>query len=162
MTYLLDEAVDQVLDAELRALLSPCFGGGFEHKRYAFEMPRHRWLVREKGGVVAHLAVHDKTFWNGGKTVPFVGVAEVCVAPSHRGRGLVKAMLREAEAHFSGVPFAILLGDREVYGSSGYRPVGNVYLPFENAAEPKAGVLMKPLGSSLWPQGKVVIEGPPF
>ncbi len=70
-------------------------------------------------------------------------------------------MLREAERHFRVVPFAILLGDPEVYGSSGYRPVGNIYLPFKNA-EPNPVVLVKPLGSRLWPQSAVVIEGPPF
>lgn len=154
MTYLLDEAVDQALDAKLRALLSLCFGNGFKHKRYAFEMPSHRWLVQEKDELVAHLAVHEKTFQSDGKSTPFMGVAEVCVAPSHRGHGLVKAMLREAETHLSKAPFAILLGDQEVYESSGYRSVDNVYFSFENAA--------KPLDSSPWPQGKAVIEGPPF
>lgn len=160
MTYLPDAAVDGALDAELRALLGLCFGNEFKHKRYAFEMPPHRWLFREEDRVVAHLAVHEKTFECDGTGVPFIGIAEVCVAPSHRNRGFVRAMLREAEAHFN-VPFAVLLGDPKVYGSSGYRPVGNVYL-FKDAAEPNPDVLVKPLGSWLWPQSAVVIEGPPF
>lgn len=162
MTYLPDDAVDGALDAELRALLSLCFGDEFKHKRYAFEMPAHRWLVREQDKLVGHLAVHEKTFEYDGTGVPFIGIAEVCVAPSHRGRGFVRAMLGEAERHFSAVPFAILLGDPKVYGSSGYRPVGNVYLPFKDTAEPNPGVLVKPLGSSPWPRSAVVIEGPPF
>lgn len=162
MTYLPDAAVDGALDAELRALLSLCFGVEFKNKRYAFEMPPHRWLVREEDEVVGHLAVHEKTFECDGISVPFIGIAEVCVAPSHRGRGFVRAMLGEAERHFNAVQFAILLGDPEVYGSSGYRPVGNVYLPFKDAAKPNPDVLVKPLGSRLWPQGAVVIEGPPF
>ena len=68
----------------------------------------------------------------------------------------------EAERHFGAVPFAVLLGDPKIYGSSGYRSVGNVYLPFRDAAKPNPDVLVKPLGSRLWPQSAVVIEGPPF
>lgn len=160
--YLPDEQVDETLDAELRTLLSLCFGKEFEHKRYAYEMPPHRWLVRDKGVLVAHVAVHDKTFQSGEKRVPFLGVAEVCVAPNYRGRGLVKIMLRHAEARLGSVPFAVLLGDPEVYGSSGYRTVGNVYFPHEGTGQPNTGVMVKALRSQLWLAGKVTIEGPPF
>lgn len=160
--YLPDAHVDEALEAELRALLSLCFGKDFRDKRYHHELPAHRWLVRDEGALVAHLAVHDKTFEHAGETLPFLGVAEVCVAPSHRGRGLVKAMLREAETMFSTVPFAILLGDKGVYGSSGYRSVQNVYFPFEKMGKPNEDVMVKALGLEAWPQGKVTIEGPPF
>ena len=74
MTYLPDAAVDGARDAELRALLSLCFGDGFRHKRYTFEMPAHRWLVREEDKFVGHLAVHDKTFECNGTSVPFMVV----------------------------------------------------------------------------------------
>lgn len=162
VTYLPDEAVDGALDAELRAWFHLCFGAAFKHKRYYFEMLQHRWLVRAKGTLTAHLAVHDKTFESGHKVIRFIGLAEVCVAPPYRRRGLVKALLRAAEAPFSEIPFAVLLGDLEVYGSSGYRPVGNVYFPFADAANPQSGVLVKPLGSEAWPQGKVIVAGPLF
>ncbi len=162
--YLPDAQVDEPLETELRALLSLCFGDAFRDKRYHYELPAHRWLVRDEDALVAHLAVHDKTFQteDDGASVPFLGIAEVCVAPSHRGRGLVKAMLQEAEMHFRAVPFAILLGDPGVYGSSGYRLVGNVYFPYETTDEPTPDVMVKALGSEVWPEGKVAIEGPPF
>jgi predicted N-acetyltransferase YhbS len=162
ITYLPDEAVDEALDAELRTLLTRCFGGAFRSKRYHFEMPQHRWLAFDEDALAAHVAVHDKTFACGERAVPFIGVAEVCVAPPYRGRGLVKALLKEAEAHFRKGPFAILLGDLKVYGSSGYRPVHNVYFPFEDATKPQPGVLVKPLRSEVWPEGRVTIEGPLF
>lgn len=160
--YLHDTQVDGALDAELRGLLTRCFGERFENKRYEYEMPPHRWLVRDGGVLVAHTAAHEKVVKSGGTALAFLGIAEVCVAPSHRGRGLVRAMMGELEKHFAGFPFAVLLGDPGVYGSSGYRPVGNVYFPFEETGEPNTGVMVKALGSQAWPTSKVTIEGPPF
>lgn len=160
--YLPDAKVDDTLETELRTLLSLSFGDAFKNKRYHFELPAHRWLIREEDVLVAHLAIHDKTFQSEGKSIPFLGVAEVCVAPSHRGRGLVKAMLREAEARFRTVPFAILLGDPGVYASSGYRLVGNVYFPASDAGKPSPDVMVKALGHDDWPEGHVTIAGPPF
>lgn len=161
-TYLSDIDVDTSLDTELRTLLSGCFGDAFKNKRYHYEMPAHRWLIRDEDRLVAHLAVHDKTFEHNGSSTPFLGVAEVCVAPSHRGRGLVWTLLREMETRFNAVPFAILLGDAGVYGSSGYHTVHNVYFPYESADEPAGDVMVKALDSSTWPTGEVTIEGPSF
>lgn len=162
LTYLPDAHVDDTLDSELRILLTDCFGDAFKDKRYCHELPVHRWLVRDEGKLVAHLAVHDKTFEHEGTHTLFLGIAEVCVAPSHRGRGLVKRLLAEMEARFSAAPFAILLGDEGVYSSSGYATVHNVYFPYKSSAEPAEGVMVKALGSASWPEGKVTIEGPLF
>ena len=160
--YLPDAQVDDALDADLRALLTRCFGKEFAHKRYAHELPPHRWLVRDGEVIAAHVAVHDKVFRSGGESVPFLGIAEVCVAPDYRGRGLVKIMLRELVTQSVTVPFAVLLGDPGVYGSSGYRAVGNVYFPFEKTGRPNAYAMIKALDSRSWPVDDVIIEGPPF
>ncbi len=160
--YLPDAEVDEKLDRTLRTLLTVCFGKIFRDKRFCFEMPPHRWLAWEQGEVVAHLAVHEKTFQQEGHTVPFIGVAEVCVAPPYRGRGLVKAMLKEAEAHLADHSFAVLLGDPQVYGSSGYQPVVNVYFPAKDGERPNPDALVKALGRNPWPEGRVVIAGSPF
>lgn len=160
--YLRDIQVDDALDAELRALLSTCFGDEFAHKRYCHEMPPHRLLVPDEDVLVAHVAVHEKVLKSEGAALPFLGIAEVCVAPSHRGRGLVRLMMRELEAHFEGFPFAVLLGDPGVYGSSGYHSVDNVYFPYECTGKPNAHAMVKALGSRPWPVADVAIEGPPF
>lgn len=161
-SYLRDTQVDDALDAELRVLLTRCFGKSFENKRYEYEMPPHRLLVRDEGVLVAHAAIHEKVLKHEGKALPFLGIAEVCVAPSHRGRGLVRLMMRELEAHFTGFPFAVLLGDPGVYGSSGYRAVSNVYFPYEGMGKPNTYAMAKALGSRPWPVADVIIEGPPF
>ena len=159
--YLADTDVDAALDAQLRALLSECFGNVFKDKRYCYEMPPHRWLIRaEDGTLAAHLAAHDKVFRSADKRVPFTGVAEVCVAPEYRGRGYVRALLAAAEAHTS-APFALLVGDAGVYGSSGYRTVDNVHFPAKHP-DPHPDVMAKALRGEAWPEGGVVIEGMPF
>ena len=160
--YVADRDVDMTLDIKLRALLAQCFGEAFSDKRYCFEMPPHRWLVYAGDELAAHLAIHEKVFTAKGSKEAFIGVAEVCVAPPHRGQGLVKAMLKDAEAHFPNTSFAILLGESGIYGSSGYAPVNNVYFPYENASLPNEDILVKKLRNSPWPTGKVIIEGPPF
>ena len=160
--YFPDAQIDDALDADLRVLLTRCFGKEFEHKRYAHELPPHRWLVRDGEVIAAHVAVHDKVFRSGGESVPFLGIAEVCVAPDYRGRGLVRTLLLELEAQSGTVPFAVLLGDPGVYGSSGYRAVDNVYFPYEGTGKPNAYAMVKALGSRSWPTSKVTIEGPPF
>jgi len=160
--YLPDSDVDDALDSKLRALLGLCFGESFKNKRYCFEMPPHRWLVYDDSEIAAHLAIHEKVFKVEGKEEPFLGVAEVCVAPAYRGRGLVREMLKNAEDHFPTAAFSILLGERGIYGSSGYLPVDNVYFPYKNADVPDNDVLVKALKNAPWPEGKVVIEGPPF
>jgi predicted N-acetyltransferase YhbS len=162
ISYLPDTQVDDALDTELRTLLTRCFGDVFKDKRHYYELPAHRWLVRDEGELIAHLAVHDKTFEHEGTNIPFLGIAEVCVAPSHRGRGLVRAMLQAAETQFSTVPFAILLGDPGVYSSSGYHMVDTIYFPDRDAENPNPDTMVKALGAAAWPSGKVVIEGPPF
>lgn len=162
MGYLSDAAVDGALDARLRDLLSLCFGEAFRNKRYCFEMPQHRWLAYEGAELAAHLAVHEKILCHQGGELPFMGVAEVCVAPPFRGRGLVRALLAHAEARFAGLPFAVLLGKLEVYRSSGYRPAASVYFPDKDPRRPNPYALVKPLGAAPWPSGRVEIAGPPF
>lgn len=160
--YLADSAVDEALDRKLRTVLELCFGKAFRDKRYCYEMPPHRWLVYDGDKIAAHLAIHEKFFSIGETDESFIGVAEVCVAPPYRGQGLVRSMLKEAEAHFPDVSFSVLLGERGIYGSSGYTPVKNVYFPYKNSDEPNKDVLVKTLDGKPWPEGKVIIEGPPF
>lgn len=147
--HIADEDVDEVLDRELRGLLSTCFvrpqDQVFRERRYWKEHPAHRWLIRNTAGeLIAHVAAHDKTFMvqpdsqrppvdgdSAPPTIRVAGIAEVCVHPAHRGAGHVKAMLRAAHSALEqiGCEFAALFGDPQVYRSSGYRIAENlVYL----------------------------------
>lgn len=162
ISHLRDAAVDAELDAKLRHILNICFDppppAG---QRFFNEMPSYRFFLDKGDHLAAHLAVHEKRLHVGDREKAFIGIAEVCVLPPYRGRGLVKRLLKEAEAQFPGVAYSMLLGDAEVYGSSGYTPVQNVIFP-DVSPEPSLYVLVKLLGSETWPYEAVTIAGSTF
>lgn len=168
--YLPDAAVDPELDLELRALLSACFiqphHAVFRERRYFKHPPGHRWLMREADALVAHAAVHERQIEAAGWEVPIGGVAEVCVLPAFRGRGLVRLLLAAVHRDLADrvVAFAALFGDPAVYGSSGYHMPGNVFLGpnADGRWEPAPRALVHPLLHAPWPAGEVHLAGPAF
>jgi predicted N-acetyltransferase YhbS len=171
--YIADSKVDAALDAQLRALLSACFTGPhnerFKTQRYYNEMPQHRWLIREPGRVIAHVALHDKIIGTAAGDQRIGGVAEVAVHPDFRGRGLVQQLLAKSHDWLAaqGVPFGFLFGDWAVYKSSGYVPVKNLIRRFvpersEWVTEPISGAMVKVIGKTPWPDGEIDLRGPTF
>lgn len=171
--YLSDTAVDDAMDAKLRALLSTCFTKPqdkvFGTRRYFTEPPAHRWIIRdENGDPVAHVAVHDKRVVSGGRSYRIAGIAEVCVHPKARGLGFVRNILGHIHAWAAGegFEFAVLFGDPRVYGSSGYREVGNLFHDGMAAdgtpVRKQVPAMAHPLGAHPWPSGEVYLPGPVF
>ena len=172
--FIEDSAVDATLDQQLRDLLSTCFtkpcDAVFRVHRHFHEPPRWRWFVRDAAGaVIAHIAVHDKRIGTATGELRLAGIAEVCVHPQHRGRGLVRDLLAAAHTWLAAhdVPVAMLFGDKKHYASSGYRNVANP-IRFQNAetgvwtVEPSDWVMVKPLRTFDWPAGGVDLRGPTF
>ncbi len=172
--YLHDDDVDATLDRQLRELLSTCFTKPgdeiFAVHRYYRQMPQHRWLVRDSAGVpIAHVAVHDKAIGTEAGEMPIAGVAEVCVHPDYRGRGLVKRMLVAAHEWMAGreYAFSVLFGNPRVYGSSGYRSVTNDLRLTDLATgavavAPRDNAMILPMKLSDWPDGEIDLHGPTF
>lgn len=168
--YLPDDGVDAAMDRELRDLLCICFTGPqdavFKTQRYFKEPYPHRWIIRDaQGKLVAHIGVHVKTIQAGEQRFQVGGIAEVCVYPEVRGRGYVKAMLplihRWLAAH--GFDFAMLFGATDVYRSSGYIRVENVYQLVGPQQERKGCTpMIALLGKTPWPSGEVYLPGPAF
>ncbi len=163
--YLPDAAVDEAMDLKLRKLLHACFSenesNDFEHKRYYHELPRHRWIIEADDALIAHVAAHEKRFSTQATIHAFLGIAEVCVAKAHRGKGFVKAILKKLELDFPEFTYAILLGDEQVYGSSGYETVSNIYFP-EVSDTPSNDTMVKCFRGASWPKDRVTIEGVTF
>ena len=167
-----DQEVDDALDRELRGLLCTCFTREqdqvFRERRYFSEPPRRRWLARHEGELVAHLAAHEKTFESGEGPIRVLGIAEVCVAPACRRQGLVGRMLELAHAYgmSQGFDVAFLFGLAQHYRSSGYRSVANLLRETPPTGTPIEKVfpdaMMRPLGSSAWPDGIIDLRGPVF
>ncbi|MDG2022574.1 MAG: GNAT family N-acetyltransferase [Phycisphaerales bacterium] len=164
-----DSEVDPSLDREIRGLLSTCFNKPgdevFRTRRYFTEMPRRRWLWWDGDLLAAHVAVHERTLE---AEIRMIGIAEVCVAPTHRGQGLVRGLL--SAVHDWGVGhgfgFATLFGRPEIYASSGYRPCPKGVMVVDGGPDPvfrpPGDFLIRPLASSTWPTGVVDLRGPVF
>lgn len=173
LTFVSDEDVDVAVDHELRSLLSSCFPGEegaasiFAHKRYNYEMPPWRWMVRERatGRLAAHLAMHDKTLGSETGDLRIGGVAEVAVDRAWRGRRLVGIMLDAAHAYVAaqGIRHAALLGNPKVYQSSGYTCYDNLVCYLSPEGEPREEhldyFLARPLTDEPWPQGRIDLRG---
>jgi predicted N-acetyltransferase YhbS len=170
--HLPDSEVDDALDAELRALLCACFTKPedrvFETRRYFTEPPAHRWLALDGERLVGHVAAHDKQVGSTHGDLRVLGVAEVCVAPTHRRMGLTRLML-EALHQFgvaNAFDFAVLFGRAELYASSGYLPITNTIRvtppegPARIAIHEEA--MCRALSGTGWPKGPIDLRGPVF
>lgn len=168
--YLPDSTVDADIDRQIRDLLTTCFikaeDDVFHHRRYFKEPYPNRWIIRDdEMALVAHVGVHEKKIQAPGQTHRFGGIAEVCVHPDHRGQGYVKAMLAVIHPWLTerGFEFAVLFGDPEVYGSSGYTVVDNLIMDVDPKSpdSPREPVtaMVRPLGKAAWPDGEVYLPG---
>lgn len=93
-----DQAVDAVLDQQLRDLLCACYlkpvDVVFRDRRFFREPPDHHWLVRDAAArPIAQVSVHERALIQDWRRIPMGGIAEVCVHPDYRGRGLVRQMV---------------------------------------------------------------------
>lgn len=167
--YIADGNVDEILDQELRGLLSVCFtkpqDNVFRNRRYFKEPCPHHWVIRDaSGALIAHLGVHEKQIESDGIFYSIGGVSEVCVHPDHRGTGGVKSMLHVAHEWMAGrgIPFSVLFGNPQVYGSSGYAPVADIEYGNDTNGWKPGQVLVRELSELAWPAGQVRLPGPIF
>jgi predicted acetyltransferase len=174
LEYVREPDVSELLDGELREFISSCFpqpqNAFFRDRRYAQEMPRHRYLLRDESGrLLGHLAVHDKLVGVGEADLRVGGMAEMCVHESQRGLGRAKELLSQAHRGLQqqGVAFSLLFGEPELYTSSGYLPLlapVRRFVPAEQAFEtgPLRVALHRPLTDRPWPEGPIDLRGPMF
>lgn len=167
--YIKDTDVSEELDQKLRNLLSTCFIKGqdskvFRRQRYYNEMPQHRYMLWDHDDLIAHVAVHDKEVLMEKKSYPISGIAEVCVHPNYRKKGVVKTILEKVHQDRMeyGDAFSILFGDEEVYFSSGYRCVNNLKALNPSKEWNVTGHTMAHSLNTKWPDGEVKLVGIPF
>ena len=169
--YLKDSEVDEEMNKQLIHILSLCFNDQpvFQNQRYFKELPQHRWIIRDQDLIIAHVAVHDKNIESEKGSLRIGGIAEVCIHPDFRGRGLVKRMLAIIHEWLKerGFAFAMLYGDKNVYSSSGYVPIKNQikyldHVSQEWKTEESEDAMIAPINRNNWPDGLININGPTF
>jgi predicted N-acetyltransferase YhbS len=166
--------IDAELDRQLRDLLCLAYGqpaaAVFALQRYYHEPPQWHWIMRDGAGrPMAHAAVHEKTIGTPQGDIEVAGIGEVCVHPHHRGHGHVRHLLAAMHAHLEKGPahFAILMGNPQIYTSSGYVLVKNKFLYRDGERgnwreEYFNHAMVRPLGERPWPQGRIDLRGPSF
>ena len=169
--YRPDASITLNEDRQLRRLLFGCFPHEpvFFTRRYVKRPPAHRWLVFTPAGeIVGHAAIHDIILGTGMGELAVGGIAEVCVASKHRGRGLSKQLMKTMHASLAarGIPFALLFGQPKVYAASGYVAIDNEIRADNSLARhwnPFCGKpLVKRLANAPWPDGAIDLRGPTF
>jgi putative acetyltransferase len=117
------------------AVVAAAFSGAGRDGSEEVDIVRATWRSTEPGerlelvaangdAVVAHLAAAAGTL--DGRPTDVAGVAPVCVAPEHQGRGVGSALVREliSRAEARRWPLLVLLGDPAYYGRFGFEPGG--------------------------------------
>jgi predicted N-acetyltransferase YhbS len=172
--FIEDAQIDAETDLQLRRLLCCSYGEPastvFRQRRYYHEPAQYRWVIRDAGGVpVAHVAVHEKAIGTRIGDIKVAAVGELCVHPDHCGRGYVHDMLETAHEWLSthGFRFALLVGNPDIYRSSGYALVDNVFRYRDGITEPWqethfAHGMVRPLSALSWPPGPIDLRGPRF
>lgn len=169
-TYLPDNSIDEVLDRELRGLLTTCFtkpeaAAIFKTRRFYREPCPHHWIIRdERGALVAHIEAHEKAVESEGRRFRSGGIGAVCVHPACRGRGFARTMLATVHDWLTAhdYVFAILFGAADVYGSSGYVDVSNLFHGSGNRGRQQVNAMVRELSKTPWPAGAVYLPGPTF
>ena len=174
IVHFYDFQITPAQDESLRALFRVCFKrelAYLDHQRYFRELPPHRWIIFDADeNVVAHIAVYEKLLGTDAGLLPVIGIAEVCVAPAHRGRGYVRALLAQIHdwAREQGFSWSLLFGAHGIYGSSGYEKIDNPlraldYQTGEWKTENLGYALVRQLNeNAVWPSGTLDLRGPHF
>ena len=169
--YRPDAAMADDEDRRLRRLLVSCFAYNpyFRFRRFHLERPAHHWLARNASGqFVAHGAVHEKALGTAHGEIRVGGVADVCVAADHRGRGILKTMLTTIHDWMAAreMPFSMLFGQPRIYASSGYAVIGNELRASNSIARrwipTKGKPMVKALAGVPWPTCSIDLRGPTF
>lgn len=169
--FILDTDVDNEMNSKLIEILSICFPDQpiFKEQRYFKEKPKYRWYLETDNEIISHVALHKKELKTETNTITIGGIAEVCVHPENRGKGLVTLLLKYAHDFLieKGFKFSVLLGDTNVYSSSGYKVIKNEIKYLDHVTklwkvEKINDVMVKELADDEWPEGIIDIQGPTF
>lgn len=114
-------------DREIAVLLSRCFTSDFGGRSYFRTRQHLRFVHRNGGRIVAHMALQIRAMRLGGKLITVACLADVATDPAHRGQGFARHMLDAviADAKASLADFLLLFGTAGLYHAVGCTTVPN-------------------------------------
>lgn len=125
------------IDGDIVDLLLESFGPEFGGRSYCQQRHHVRFIARENGMLLGHVALCYRDVRLGGTVIPIWGLAEVATAAAARGKGLATQLLSAATAFTRTTPaaFFVLFGDRPIYAGNGFAPHRNVitFITLDNA-----------------------------
>jgi len=117
----------EALREPLIALLRACFPGYPERSFYK-QIPHRRWLIYDAGALVGAVATDIRWMRLGSEGLKSAGVIDLCVAPSHRRRGLGAKLLSYVEEYAAEANCAfvgLFADDGRLYEEAGYTTKSN-------------------------------------
>lgn len=124
-------------EADIADLLAQSFETDFGARSYFQQRHHTRFIARDAGRVLGHMALCYRDIRLGDALMPIWGLAEVATSPRARGRGIATQLLQAAIAFTKATPAAhfVLFGNRPVYSAHGFvaQPNGMTYLTLEGA-----------------------------
>jgi predicted N-acetyltransferase YhbS len=147
-------------DAAIGDLLRACFDTDFGGRSYFVQRHHLRFIARDQGQIIAHLALTIRDIRVNDALVAIAGVGDVATAPIHRGRGIAAQLLDRAiaAARTSLAEFMLLYGDAGLYAAAGFRPANNPgrYVNMEGATTqsiqtaPQNDLMVLAIGTTVW------------
>ena len=137
----------------LRALLAACFPDFFETRTYHKQRPHHRLLAWDEDALVGHVALEHRAIRLSDQPATIGGVVDLCVAPSHRGRGLGATLLTALEDRCRAAPcdFVVLFADDpRLYARAGYTRATNHCTYWAIDEHRSLGLREHPLDDCMW------------
>ena len=110
-------------------------------------------VADESGAVIAHALAAPGRIDGTARAV--AGVAPVCVAPSHQGRGIGTALMHAlvAAAEARRWPLLVLLGEPAFYGRVGFEAASSVGIHYAPVGPDSPHFLARRLGGATVPEG---------
>lgn len=163
--------LDADLDKRIEQLRNTCFLEHSVPRSYYKQRPHFRLLIHKDDTLLAHVGLDYRMVSVAGQPLSILGIIDLCVLPSARGRGLasqlIKAVIELGTSR--SVDFLMLAADdHRLYQQHGFETVSaycswlriDQFKNYGVAVEKLDDVIMvRPLSSKAWPEGPIDMLG---
>lgn len=157
--------------ADIATLRNACFPNDQHDRSYGKQLPHFRYLVYDDDQLVGHMGVDHRVISVGGIVLRIFGGIDVCVAATHRRKGITHQLLTTLAtyAQACAVDFLFLVADDDrVYTQNGFVRVSQYCSWLRIDEHTNYGVafqkltnefMVKPTSTKTWPDGPIDLLG---